>query len=377
MSGLAAFIGVGLLALPFYRTELLHERFIGAHAVPANALNAVVLLATAVAILSLLRRDFVRAHPARLTWDDTGDRARLVHGPMVRAWAVRFGIVGYLLVAAGQVLGWSGWPAALAVVLAGAAYAYSAARRVRRGEHLAPFALAVAGALFAPAAWLWAIAAALLVAAAAVWGPPARPGRRELVRGHNAHVVRSVAAAFGDVLSLLPRPRPTRGRLDSTLRLVVSGIAARRGMLAAAALLALAAPVLHAVFPVVAPVWWAGLGAYFAVLPLAGGLAEATAVAGLRRWLPQSDTELWLTAVVVLMVVAGLWLAAAVLAGLPAAPAAVPVAAVAVARTVSRPDLDYTPGPTADVGGVALPANLVRQLVRGPFLLVIGLAALS
>ncbi|GGS20456.1 hypothetical protein [Actinokineospora fastidiosa] len=377
MSGLAVFIGAGLLTLPFYRAELLHERFVGAHAVPANALTAVVLLAVAVAVVSLLRRDFVRLHPARLTWDDTGDRDRIVHRAMVRAWALRFGIVAYLFVAAGFVLGWSGWPALLATTVAAALYAYAAARRARRGEHAVPFGLAAAGAAFVPSTWLWIIAGVLLAATAAVWGPPPRPGRRELVRGHLAHVARAVAASFGDVLSVLPRPRPTRGRLGTTLRFVVTGIAARRGMVAAAVLLALAAPVLHAVFPVVAPVWWAGLGAYFAVLPFAGGLAEVSTVAGLRRWLPQSDTELWLTAVVVLMVVAGLWLAAAALAGLPAAPAAIPVAAVAVARTVSRPDLDYSPGPTADLGGVAMPVNLVRQLVRGPFLLVMGLAALS
>ncbi|MGX7823927.1 hypothetical protein ACTG9Q_02425 [Actinokineospora sp. 24-640] len=374
-----AFVGAGLLTLPFSKAGLLRERFVGEHAVPDNALTAVVLVALAVAVMSLLRRDFVRAHPARLTWEDTGDRAGLVRGGLRAAWAVRFGVVGYLFVAAGLVLGWSALPALPAVAVAAAGFAYVAARRARRAwlEYLVPFGLAVAGAAFVSPGWLWGVAAGLVAATAVVWGPVARPRRAELVRGHQAHVVRSVAAAFGDVLALLPRARPAPGRLGGAPRFVVSGVVARRGMVAAAVLLALAMPVLHAVFPVVAPVWWAGLGAYVAVLPFAGGLVEITQVAGLRRWLPEPDTALWLSALVVVLVVAGLWLALAALAGLPAAPAAVPVVAAAVVRTVTRPALDYSPSPAIDVVGAYVPVNLVRQLARGPLLLVVGLAALG
>ena len=363
----------GLLALPFYRAELLRERFIGDHLIPDSALTGVVLLGLAVALLSLLRRDFIRAHPAALTWN--GPR----EVDMRRAWAVRFGAVGYLFAAAGSLLGWPGAPQLALVFAAAATFGYVAARRARKAwlECAVVFGLASAGAFFAGPGWLWVVAGGLVVATGLASGPPHRAGRAELVRGYRAHVLRSVAASFGDVLAVLPSPRPTRMRLGTTLRFVVAGVAARRGMLAAAVLLALAAPVLHAVFPVVAPVWWAGIGAYAATLPFAGGLGDATRVAGLRRWLPQTDVELWATAVVVLMVVAGLWLALATLAGLPAVPQAIPLAAAAVARTVSRPDLDYSPSPALDVGGLYLPVNLVRQLVRGPLLLLVGLAALG
>ncbi|MFC5285710.1 DUF6297 family protein [Actinokineospora guangxiensis] len=376
---MALFVVAGLLTLPLYRADLLRERFVGAHELPEGALGAVVLAALAVAVMSLLRRDFLRLHPARLTWDDPADRGAVARRGLLRAVAGRFAVVGYLFVAAGLVLGWTGAPALLAVACSAAVFAYVAARRRRRRwlETAVPFGLAAAGALFVGTGWLWAVAGALLLAAVLAWGPIHRPGRRELVAGHKAHVVRAVAAAFGDVLALLPRALPHRLRLGGAWRFVVGGVVARRGMLAAALLIALAVPVLHAVFPVVAPAWWAGLGAYFAVLPFAGGLADITRVAGLRRWLPQSDTEIWLAAVIVLAVLAGLWMTAAVLAGLPAAPQAVPVAAAAVARTASRPDLDYSPGPAMDIGGVYMPINLVRQLLRGPLLLFFGITVIA
>jgi hypothetical protein len=376
---LPVFVVAGLLTLPLYRADLLRERFVGAHELPGGALGAVVLAALAVAVMSLLRRDFLRLHPARMTWDDPADRGAIVRRGLLRAVAARFAVVGYLFVAAGPVLGWTGAPALPAVIGSAAVFAYVAARRRRRGwlEIAVPFGLAAAAAMFPGTGWLWAVAAALLLAAALAWGPVHRPGRRELVDGHKAHVVRAVAAAFGDVLALLPRAQPTRLRLGGAWRFVLGGVVARRGMLAAALLIALTVPVLHAVFPVVAPAWWAGLGAYFAVLPFAGGLTDITRVAGLRRWLPQSDTEIWLAAAIVLAVLAGLWMTAAVLAGLPAAPQAIPIAAAAVARTAGRPDLDYSPGPAVDIGGVYMPVNLVRQLLRGPLLLFFGITVVA
>ncbi|GAA4414558.1 hypothetical protein ACFQV2_37575 [Actinokineospora soli] len=386
MNLVPGFVVAGLLTLPIYRAGLLRERFLGDHVVPADALGAVVLIAVAVALLSLLRRDFIRADPARLTWDDPGDRAALVRPGLVRAWALRFGVVAYVFVAGGAVLGWAGALPVSAVVVAAAVFgfvaAWSGGRSVSFGAagawvRVVPFGVALAGALFVGEGVLWGVAGALVIATGLACGPAYRPGRRALVRGHRAHVLRSVASAFGDVLAVLPRARPTRFRLGSAARFVVGGVVARRGMAGAAVLLALAAPVLHAVFPVVAPVWWAGLGAYFATLPFGGGMADVVRVEGLRRWVPHSDTALWTAAVVVFLVIAGLWLAAAVLAGLPAVPQALPVAAAAVARTVSRPELDYSPSPALDMGGLYLPVNLVRQLVRGPLLLVFGLTALS
>lgn len=392
-----ALVLAGLVALPFFRADLLRERLTG-DGVP-HALSGLVLVASAVAVLSLLRRDFVRLHPALLTWPsgDRGaaprngaaprprpgrvgeDRAAVARGGLRRAWAVRFGAVGYLFVAGGAVLGWDGAVPLAAVVLAAGLFAYVAALRKRAAwlEYPVAFGLAAAGAGFAGPAWLAGIAGGLLVATALAWGPVVRPGRADLVAGHWAHVVRATSAAFGDVLAVLPRPRPTRMRLGGALRIAVAGVVARRAMVAAALLLALVAPVLHAVFPAVAPLWWAGAGAYAATLPFAGGLADLTRVDGLRRWLPQTDTELWVAALVVLTLVAGLWLAAAALAGLPAAPAAAPLAASAAVRTATRPHLDYTPTPALDLAGAYVPAGLLRQLVRGPLLLVVGLTALS
>lgn len=412
-----ALVLAGLVALPFYRADLLRERLIGE--VAPHALSGLVLAASAVAVLSLLRRDFVRLHPALLTWPSgdsdaarrpawprigavlrpgrasrdraavascglrpgraSGDRAAVALGGLRRAWAVRFGVVGYLFVAGGAVLGWDDAAPLAAVVAAAGLFAYVAALRERTAwlEHLVVFGLAAAGAGFVGAAWLSGIAAGLLVATAIAWGPVVRPRRADLVAGHWAHVVRATSAAFGDVLAVLPRPRPTRMRLGGTLRVAVAGVVARRAMVAAALLLALVAPVLHAVFPAVAPVWWVGAGAYAATLPFAGGLADLTRVDGLRRWLPQTDTELWAAALIVLALVAGLWLAAAALAGLPVTPAAAPLAASAAVRTATRPHLDYTPTPALDLAGAYVPAGLLRQLVRGPLLLVVGLAALS
>lgn len=384
--GVPGLVALGLLALPAYKADELRERVVGDHAVHPNAVLALLLLALAAATVSLLRRDHVQAHPARLTWGDDADRARSLRRGLVRAWALRFGPVAYLLLAAGQVLGWSAaWlPVAVALFAATGAFAFAMARGPALGavELVAPFLLACLGAGLVGPGWLWPVAAVLAVAALALLlRPPALPRRDELVRGYWSRVLRSVSVAFGDVLALLPPARRTPGlRLAGRARparFVALGMAARRGALPSAALLALSVPVLTQVLPVVPAVWWAGAGAYLAVLPLAGGLAELRRVAGLRRWLPDSDAAVWPAAAVLLTAAAVLWLALATLCGLPPRFAAAPLVGAAVLRTATRPDLDYAPGGAVEVGGVYAAPNLLRQLVRGPALLVVGLAALS
>ncbi|SDC87506.1 hypothetical protein [Actinokineospora iranica] len=375
----AGFVVVGLLTLPFYKADDLREKFVGSHVVPPGAALAVLLLALAVATLSLLRRDHVWINPAHLTWDDSGDRDRPIRLRLRLAWAVRFGVVGYLFAAAALVLGWP--PLGLSAVLfvATAVFAYRWAARPVRGwavELAVPFLLAVLAALFAGGAVLWAAAAVLAVAALGATGPPGRARRDELVRGWNARVLRSVSAAFGDFLALLPTARPVKLRLTNTVRYVVAGVLARRQALPLALLLALAVPVLHRVFPVVDPLWWTGLGAYFVALPFGGALTDLR-VAGRRRWLPATNRTIKATTLVVLTVVGLAWAGLTVLFGLPFAPAALPIAALAAVRTAARPDIDFTVQGAVDVGGMYAPIGLVYQLVRGPDLLLFGLLVVS
>ncbi|MBM7770826.1 hypothetical protein JOD54_001030 [Actinokineospora baliensis] len=241
-------------------------------------------------------------------------------------------------------------------------------------ELAAPFVLALSGVLFVGPEVLWVLAAAL-AAASFPRGKPVKRG--DLVRGWNAHILRSVSVAFGDVLSLLPQGRPVHMRLTDPFRFAVAGVLARRSALPLAVLLAMAVPVLRHVFPVVSSAWWAGLGAYLAVLPFAGGLAEVVRIAGLRRWVPATTRSLKLAAFAVLGVAAALWTAATALLGLPFVPLVVPLAAWAVVRTVTRPDLDYGAGTAVDVGGLYTPVGLVAQLLRGPDLLLLGVLVLS
>ncbi|GAA3007777.1 hypothetical protein [Actinokineospora diospyrosa] len=374
-SSLTVLVVLGLLSLPFYKAEDLRQKFVGAHAVEPGATMALLLLTLAAAVLSVLRRDHVRANPAQLTWDDHGDRDRKIRGGLWVALLVRFVAVGYVAVSAGLILGWPDLPLAAALTASSALFAFRWANRPYAWFELAaPLALALSGVLFVGPVVLWVLAAALAVAS---FPRRRRVKRIELVRGWNARILRSVSAAFGDVLALLPPGRPVRLRLTDPFRFALAGVLARRSALPLAVLLALAVPVLRHVFPVVSPAWWAGLGAYLAVLPFAGGLAEVIRTAGLRRWVSPTTKTLKFAALVVLTVAAALWTAATALLGLPFVPLAVPLAAWAVVRTVTRPDVDYTAGASVDVGGLYSPVGLVVQLLRGPDLLLLGVLVLS
>ncbi|GLW92269.1 hypothetical protein [Actinokineospora globicatena] len=375
-SALVVFVLGGLLSLPFYKADGLRERFVGAHAVAPGSTTAVLLVSLAIAVFSLLRRNHVWANPAQLTWDDHGDRAKSLRRRLWLALLSRFAVVGYVFVAAGLILGWpSDLPLVGALIAASALFGFRWANRPQSWPELGgPFLLALAGVLFAGPIVLWGVVAVLTLAAF----PSGRAVRRDvLVRGWNARILRSVSAAFGDALALLPPARAVRVRPSNPLRFALAGALARRSALPFAVLVLLATPVLRHAFPVVGSVWWVGLGAYFSTVPFAGGLAEVIRTPGLRRWVPTSTRVLKFAALAVLTVTAAVWAATAVLLGLSFVPLAVPLVAWAVVRTVTRPDIDYTAGVSTDVGGVYLPVGLVFQVLRGPDLLLFGLLVLS
>ncbi|GLZ37556.1 hypothetical protein Acsp05_11810 [Actinokineospora sp. NBRC 105648] len=375
---IVVFVLGGVLALPFYKAADVRAKFIGDHPLPVDGTLTLLLVALAVSVFSVLRRSHVWADPARLTWDDTGDRDRPITRRLLGALAVRAAVVGYLFAAGGVVLGWPDLVLSVALVLAAGVFAYRrAARPAHPAELAAPFLLVAAS--IAPQWTAWLVVGVL--AAAAIPGRGLLARRDELVRGWNAKVLRSVSAAFGDVLALLPAARPVRLRLTSTARLVLAGVAARRSALPSALLIALVVPLLHRLFPVVDPGWLTGVGGYLVLVPLAGGLSEVVRVAGLRRWVPASTRALKLTTTGVLTAVGLAWVALTVLFGLPVAPRVESLTALlaawAAVRTATRPDIDYASAVAVDAGGLYVPVGLARQLVRGPDLLLFGLLVLN
>ncbi|WP_026423469.1 hypothetical protein [Actinokineospora inagensis] len=378
-AALPIFVGGGLLGLPFYQTAQVRGRFLGTHPATAGATLALVLLALAIAVFSLLRRDHVWANPAELTWRDRPDRDRPLRTRLTVALLLRYAVVGYLFAAGGVLLGWPDLPLTAALAASSALFAFRWANRPRTWvELVAPLGLAAAGVLFAAPVVLWC-AVGVLTVVALVPLKRALPARRdELVAGWNARVVRSVSAAFGDVLMLLPRAHPVRMRLIDPPRIALASFLGRRTALPFAVLLALAVPVLHHVFPLVGSTWWTAPGAYLAVMPFAGGLSDMTRVDGLRRWVHTDAKALKYAMFAVLTAAAAVWVTVTWLLGLPVAPYAVPLAAAAAVRTVTRPNLDYGGGgASVDAGGVYTPVGLLGQLFRGPDLLVLGTVVLG
>ncbi|MBB4687366.1 hypothetical protein [Amycolatopsis jiangsuensis] len=304
---------------------------------------------------------------------------------LLLGWAARFAVAGYFFLVSGMLIG---FPAdiggTLALFFAVAGLALSMARRARiPGESLLPFTLAAA--LFVP---LWAYAAvAAALAAALAWSPPAARtvSRVELVRAFTERMVRRTSAAFLDVWALLPPGRPVRwpnalaGRFVVT-RYVVTGTLARRHLLGTSVFLALSVLAAHATFPAIQPVWLLGLGGYVALLPFTAPVAQLHRVPGLRRWLAASDVRLHATTAAFLCALALAWGAVIVLLGLPASVAAAVamlVAALAAVRSVTRGPLDFSAMNLVLYEGVLIPTGLLRQLVRGPDLLLLGLIATS
>jgi hypothetical protein len=103
-----------------------------------------------------------------------------------------------------------------------------------------------------------------------------------------------------------------------------------------------------------------------------GGPRAVTRSTGLRRNLPINDRALVLVHLVIPLAAAVGWTLGVLPALLPLRPVAaalIPPGAVLVAyRVASRPSLDYSDPYMDPVFGMALPINLSRQLLRGPFL---------
>ncbi|WP_406639716.1 hypothetical protein [Amycolatopsis sp. WGS_07] len=383
---LALVIAVGLLGSPFYNTELVRSQLIGG--APVGALGSVLVLCTGLALAwrATLRRGYVWAHPATLTWDDfDGRRPSVLTQRLVLDWAARFGVAAYFFGVSGMLIGFPAslaGPIALFVTVAGLALAMGR-RRTFPGESLLPLTLALA--LVVPL-WTYAVVAGLsALALSRSSSLPHKASRDTLIRHYAERMVRRTSAAFLDVWALLPagRPVPWRtalaGRFIVT-RYVVTGTLARRHTLGLPVFLALAVLATHATFPAVTSVWLLGIGGYLGLLPFTAPVAQVHRVPGLRRWLAASNLRLHSVTCAFLCLLALIWATVVLLLGIPAsigAVAAVLIAALAAVRSVTRGPLDFSSMGMVLYEGVLIPAGLVRQLVRGPDLLVLGLIAAS
>lgn len=386
----ALIVVAGVLGSPFYQTDATREQLLGTATVPPQATLAVLCLSLALAWRSTLRRGWLWADPAQLTWSDfDGSRPRTLTRRLVLSWAGRFALAGYATVVSGILIGLPDVPVACLLFCGVAALALAMARRPPiRVETVAPLALAALGvaAVWVDVRWFWlcggisAFAAIVLVR-----GEPlaARAGRAELVRAFRERMVRRMAASFLDVWVLLPAGRPVSWGLAGrfvVVRYLLAGIAARGRSLGLPVFLAAAIAALHPVVPDVGGLWWTGLGGYLAVLPLAAPVAQLYRVPGLRRWLGCTDRTLRLTAAGVLFLPVAGWFGVLLLVGVPfSAPAAlaVPLTAFAIVRTVTRGPIDFANVGLVSLEGVIVPAGLVVQLARGPELLLLGLALLQ
>jgi hypothetical protein len=123
---------------------------------------------------------------------------------------------------------------------------------------------------------------------------------------------------------------------------------------------------------VIAPVHL--VAAFLAADRLAGGLRTVCRSAALRRSLGGSDWELRLIHLVIPALGTLLWtaLTAAALKALPLSCAALSVvgALAVVYRIATRPPMDYT-SLLVDFGFGLVPVNLIRQVSRGPALLIV------
>jgi len=216
--------------------------------------------------------------------------------------------------------------------------------------------------------------------------PVPRAGRAALLAGWDGRVLRSVAVTFLDPMMLLPPSAPIGLSLrpPTPLRLAVAGTLGRSRYAGAAALVGFAVVVAHIALPTLPGAVLAGLGAYVALTPFGAGLGELWRNPGRRRWLGSANRELVLAHGVVLAVAGLLWaglLAVVTLAGGTSfglgSWLAVPLAVLSILRTVTRTAVDYANPGFVDTPMGPMPANLTRQLFRGPDLLLVGIVVLS
>ncbi|WP_414936681.1 DUF6297 family protein [Amycolatopsis sp. cmx-11-51] len=384
-----ALFGFGVLFTAFENLPKLRSLLFGQSVVDFSAVFGLLIVLCAIFWRALLRRGFVWAEPATLTWVDFAgiDRRRVVVKRMWTLWLGLVVVVGYTGALVTAIGGGSRdvWIAMSALTAFGAILAAVTARRTAiRGETAAPVVLAMAGLAVATAGLgpmaVEVLAGALFVVAVAVaFGgePVAGVGRQELVDGWNARLLRAMAAVFMDPMLLIPESRPVPWlslRRPTTLRLAWAGVLGRSRYAAASAVIACLVGVGHLAFPAVPVAPLFALGAYAALVPFVGGLGELWRNPGRRRWLGASDWELRLVNGLVTAVLGLGW---GVLLGLvtltlgvtPGWPVwlAVPLAVAAALRTATRPPMDY------DVSGGAAGV----QALRGVDVLVVGSVLLS
>ncbi|MEV6909733.1 DUF6297 family protein [Amycolatopsis sp. NPDC051071] len=384
-----ALFGFGALFTAFENLPKLRHFLFGQSVVDFSAVFGLLIVLCAVFWRSLLRRGFVWAEPATLTWMDFAsvDRRRVVVKRMWTLWAGLVLVVGYTGALVTAIGGGSKdvWIAMSALTAAGAILAAVTARRTAiRGETAGPVVLALAG-LSVAAAGLGPIAvdvlaaAVFVVAVAVAFGgePMSGVGRQELVDGWNARLLRAMAAVFMDPMLMIPESKPVPWlslRRPTALRLAWAGVVGRLRYAAASVVIACLVGVAHLAFPAIPAGPLFALGAYTAIVPFVGGLGELWRNPGRRRWLGASDWELRLVNGLVIGVLGLGWglllgLVTLALGVTPAWPMwlAIPLAVVAALRTATRPPMNY------DVSGGA--AGI--QALRGVDVLVAGSVLLS
>jgi hypothetical protein len=284
-----ALFGFGALFTAFQNLPKLRNFLFGQSVVDFAAVFGLLIVLCAIFWRSLLRRGFVWAEPAALTWMDFAgvDRRRLVVKRMWTLWLGLVVVVGYTGALVTAIGGGSKdvWIAMSALTASGAILAGVTARRTAiRGETAGPVVLALAGLAVAAAGLgpvaVEALAGVLFVAAVAVaFGgePVSRVGRQELVDGWNARLLRAMAAVFMDPMLLIPESRPVPWlslRRPTTLRLAWAGVLGRLRYAATGVVIACLTGVGHLAFPAVPVAPLFALAAYAALVPFVGGLGE-------------------------------------------------------------------------------------------------------
>ncbi|MCP2255101.1 hypothetical protein LY13_003875 [Prauserella aidingensis] len=349
---LALFLCAWLVSA-FYRIDWWREALDVDVGTRTAGVVAFVCVAAIAVWASMLRRRFLWADPAELTWRDFAprhDRARAVSDRVWFGWLARLAglsYVGAFLGVVWQVPSWA-WQVMASVVGAGGLLA-------------------------------WAIAAGVGVP----WRLPAaaRAGRARLVEGWREHVVRAVGVTFLDPGLLFPPASPVRLRLRSVRSFVVASVVGRARFAPAAVAGAVIAALVRPVIPAVPDAVVVGVCAFVALVPFGGGAAWLWRSPGLRRWLDESDVVLRAWTLAALLVVAAGWAVVLLLvvtatggghSSVTDVLPLLPVVAAGVVRTATRPPVEYaTPGATDTPFGQA-PVHLVAQLVRGPDLVVLG-----
>jgi uncharacterized protein DUF6297 len=399
---LLALFAIAILVNAFNRLEWWRSFLIGQSTIDANAALGLLVIGCALAWRAMLRRGFVWAEPAALTWlDFTGvDRTRVLGRRLLTGWLIGVAAVAYIgsLVAAATELATPVWISAAALLVGSAALSLATVRRAPGGagiEAVAPVGLACLGVVIAVAGlapiWLDVLGGALFVTGCVLWlsssSIATRAGRKDLVDGWNERLVRTVSFTFLDPMLLLPSANPVRGhslRRLTTLRLAYVGILGRARYLGTAALLAIAVGVAHAALPGLPPVVLIALGGYAALMPFGGGIGELWRNTGLRRWLDTGDYELRLVNTVVLACLVAAWGLVVELVDFVlgidvpgAAWLALPLVVGAVLRTATRPPMTYDNLGSTDTPMGAMPTRLLTQLFRGPDVGFIGVVVLA